>query len=98
MLTHIVLFNIPGESENKNQIIKTLKDKLESLKNKIPQLKKLETGINISNRPNAYNLALIAEFETSEDLEVYRNHPDHQAVITYIREIAIDTVVVDFLK
>ena len=69
MLTHIVLFNFSGKSENKNQIIKTLKDKLDNLKNKIPQLKKLETGINISHRSNAYDLALIAEFESSEDLE-----------------------------
>ena len=84
--------------QDKNKIVSTLKDKLESLKIKIPQLKKLETGVNISYRSRAYDLALITEFENETDLEKYRIHPDHQAIVAFIKEIEADSVVVDYLK
>ncbi len=98
MLKHIVLFKIPDNTQDKNKIVTTLKDKLESLKFKIPQLKKLETGINISDRSSAFDIALVTEFENENDLETYRSHPDHQDVVAYIKKVAADTIVVDYLK
>ncbi len=98
MLKHIVLFKIPDNIQNKNKIVAILKDKLESLKFKIPQLKKLETGINISDRSSAYDVALVTEFKNESDLETYRSHPNHKDVVAYIKEIDADTIVVDYLK
>ena len=98
MLKHIVFFKFPDSEQDKRELVAILKDKLESLNFKIPQLKKLETGINISNRSSAFDLALVTEFENEADLEIYRIHPDHQAVIAYIKETNADSVVVDYLE
>ena len=97
MVKHIVFFKLQEDSENKNDAIQTLKDKLDKLKNKIPQIINLETGINISDRSSAYDLALITEFKDLGDLEIYRNHPEHQDVITYVREAKIVSVVTDYI-
>ena len=96
MLKHIVLFKIPDSKQDKSKVISILKDKLESLKSKIPELKKLETGVNISDRVSAFDLALVTEFENETDLEAYRIHPDHQEVVYYIKEIGANSVVVDY--
>lgn len=98
MLKHIVFFKFPDSEQDKRELVAILKDKLESLNFKIPQLKKLETGINISNRSSAFDLALVTEFENEADLEIYRIHPDHQAVVAYIKETNADSVVVDYLE
>ena len=97
MVKHIVFFKLQGDSDNKNDGIQTLKDKLDKLKNKIPQIINLETGINISTRSSAYDLALVTEFKNEGDLEIYRNHPEHQDIITYIREAKIVSVVTDYI-
>jgi hypothetical protein len=94
MLKHIVMFRLSTENSVINKQI--LKDKLDQLKNKIPEIRSIETGLNISTRPSAYDLVLITEFDTEQDLEAYRIHPDHQDIVRLIKENAIETHVVDF--
>jgi len=98
MLKHIVMFRLKTDLKEKTIVIHTLKDKLECLKNKISQVKKLETGRNISRQTNAFDLILVTEFESEEDLEIYRAHPDHQEVVSYIREVVGEIIVVDYMK
>jgi hypothetical protein len=92
------MFKLKSGLKSERDILHTLKDKLESLKNKITQLKKLETGLNISQRSEAFDLILVTEFDTEEDLEIYRAHRDHQKVVSYLKEVIEDIVVVDYLK
>lgn len=98
MLRHIVLFKIRENIPDKGKTASTLKDKLERIKDQIPEVKKLETGINVSTQPNAYDLALVTEFNDGKDLEVYRNHPAHQAVVKYILDVTSDRIVTDYMK
>ncbi len=97
MIKHIVMFRIPAELKDKNTLIQALKDKLDNLKNKIPRLKKLETGINISKRTSAFDLVLVTEFDNESDLDVYRKHPDHLEVVAYIEKIKAEVVVADYI-
>ena len=96
MIKHIVMFRIKGNGENKKQYMNLLKDKLDELKNKIPVAKYLETGINFSQSPSAFDIILTCHFETNSDLETYKSHPDHQKVVVIINEIVSEVAVVDY--
>ena len=55
----------------------------------------METGINI-NPNNEYDAILISEFETMEDLEKYKNHPEHLKVSSLCKEIRVDRQAIDY--
>ena len=55
----------------------------------------METGINI-NLQNEYNAILISEFETMEDLEKYKNNPEHLKVSALCKKIRIDRKAIDY--
>jgi len=68
---------------------------LNKLKGIIPEIKNMETGINI-NPKNDYDAILISEFETMEDLEKYKNHPEHVKVSALCKEIRLDRQAIDY--
>ena len=94
MLKHIVMFKLKEENFDTN--ILELKDKLDQLKNKIPQLVKLETGINTSESPSAFDLVLLTVFNDEQALNIYREHPDHRNVLSLVKEITEELKVVDY--
>jgi hypothetical protein len=96
MIKHIVMFRIKGNAVTKKQNTHMFKDKLDALKNKIPEAKYLETGINLNESPSSFDLILTTHFDTSNDLDIYRNHPDHQKVVGIIKNIVSEVAVVDY--
>jgi len=87
------LKNIPKERELN---INKLKDKLDNLKNKIPQIIDLQTGVNISTSSNAYDLVLVTLFKDQQELEDYKIHPEHLLVLDYLKEVNETMTVVDY--
>lgn len=81
MIKHIVLFKLkPFDDEAaKKAVMSEIKTKLEALIHIIPELKKIEVGLNI-NPAEQWDVALVTEFEKMEDLPVYANHPAHVAI------------------
>ncbi|MFW5886829.1 MAG: Dabb family protein [Bacteroidota bacterium] len=98
MIKHIVFFKLKNNftREEKNIKLMELKNRLDALKDKIPQVILFETGVNISQSANAFDLSLVSEFENLEKLEEYRKHPDHESVLDFINEIKEDVAVVDY--
>ncbi len=96
MIKHIVMFRIKGEGEIKKKNTLFFKDNLDALKNKIPEAKYLETGMNFSESPSAFDLVLTTYFDSENDLEIYRKHPEHQKIVTLIKEIVTEVSVVDY--
>ena len=92
MIKHIVMWKFK-EKEEEN--MKKFLEGLNSLKTIIPEIKYMETGINI-NPKNEYNAILISEFETMEDLEKYKNHPEHIKVSNLCKAIRIDRQAIDY--
>ncbi len=92
MIKHIVMWKFKkDEKENMKKFIKGLNN----LKLIIPEIKYMETGINI-NPNNQYDAILISEFETMEDLEKYKNHPEHLKVSSLCKEIREDRQAIDY--
>ncbi|PKP30685.1 MAG: stress responsive protein [Bacteroidetes bacterium HGW-Bacteroidetes-16] len=71
-----------------------------SLLNKLPDtvvsLKRMETGINLNTSHSAYDLVLTADFDNKEGLEAYRIHPDHVAILNYLKPLIANSTVVDY--
>ena len=85
--------------ENKTQKLENalaLKKALEDLKIYIDEIKSLEVGLNFSVKQNAYDLVLTTIFQTEDDLEIYRLHPEHKKVLVFLRSVTSDSVVVDY--
>lgn len=97
MLRHVVMFKAkPVPADEKEAGILRMKTAIDALQTEVPQVKFLQTGINFNTYPQAFDLVLISDFETEEDLEKYRNHPQHQKVMDVISEVIEKVHVVDF--
>ncbi|MDK3160705.1 Dabb family protein [Kamptonema cortianum] len=73
-----------------------IRDRLMTLPAKIPQIRHFEVGINIVESARAHDLALIARFDSLDDLSLYASHPDHLDVLTLIRPALETSVAVDY--
>lgn len=90
------MFRFKGNDVDKQVNVHLFKDKLDALKNKISEIQVLETGINISESPAAFDLLLYTEFRSTEDLEIYKSHPDHQAILPDLKKLTQAIHVVDY--
>jgi hypothetical protein len=93
MITHIVLFKLV---QTDAASIAAAKTALAGLKGQIPFLRHLEIGVNIVHTERSYDLALVAKFDSLEDLQSYQNHPAHVEVVKYLQGIRQSTVTVDY--
>ncbi len=84
-----------GNSKEKNALI--MKERLEALKNEIPEIKTLEVGINFISSQASFDVVLYSEFETKEALDIYAKHPSHLKVGEFVTKIREERVVVDYL-
>jgi hypothetical protein len=99
MLKHIVLFKLKDSAAGagKDQNARTLKTEIEALAGKIPQIVKMEVGINGVPSEAAYDIALYSEFSNKDDLEIYQKHPEHMKVADLVKQVAAGRAVVDYL-
>ncbi len=97
MVNHVVLFKLKEYPEDeKKAVIAELKSMLLALKGKINELKYIEVGENYELDSKSYDLALLSHFDSVEDLDVYRVHPEHQKVVARIGETTVARAAVDF--
>jgi len=94
MVKHIVFFKLKDNSPKNKEIVK---EKLMTLKDRIDVLKHFEVGINFSDKERAYDLALVSDFESKEDLKIYAEDSYHQEIIAYIKDVTISSKVVDYI-
>jgi hypothetical protein len=93
MVKHIVFFKL---EDNSQAACLEVKERLLSMKNHIEVLQHIEVGINFAKEDRAYDIALLTDFESIEDLDIYAKHPFHQDIITFIKSVAISSKVVDY--
>jgi arginine deiminase len=97
MVNHVVLFKLKDyPKEEKVRILDELKALLESLQQKITEVKFIEVGVNYELEAKSYDLALVSYFESIHDLEVYKVHPEHMKVAERIKETTAERAAVDY--
>ncbi|MGF1508542.1 MAG: Dabb family protein [Myxococcota bacterium] len=88
---HNVLFKLedPAQAE-------AAAERLRAMKGRIDVLRSIEVGIDQLGTARSYHVALITRFDSWEDLETYRNHPEHQPVLAFLGSLSEHAAVVDF--
>ena len=91
MIRHIVMWKVrPGTEREQQEFLTGLK----GLQGVIPQLLRSEVAVNVL--PGNYDAVLVAEFDSLEDLDAYKNDPRHKAVSALCKSIREDRVAVDY--
>ena len=97
-IQHVVCFQFK-EDATKAQI-KEVENAFAALKDKIPEIDRLEWGTN--NSPEGLNKGFthcfIVTFPNEKAREVYLPHPDHKAFVKILKPILDDVFVIDFEK
>lgn len=99
MIKHIVLWTLKDEAEgnSKQENAQKAKQLLEDLNGKIPGVLNIEVGIDISHTSDSADIVLYSAFENEAALERYHHHPDHQALIPFMKAIRNDRKLVDYI-
>lgn len=98
MIRHIVSFKFKEEAEGKTARENGLaaKEMLLGLMGKVPTLRKMEVGVDITEGTGNYTLCLISEFDDMEGLNVYAVHPEHLKVVDFIKKVNEGRSCVDY--
>jgi hypothetical protein len=94
MITHIVFFKL---SEPTPEKIAGTREKLLSMRGKIPELRHLEVGTDMIRSERSYDLALVTRFDSLADLQAYQVHPWHAGeVLPHMKSVCSSIVAVDY--
>jgi len=98
MIKHIIMWKLRESAEgySKAENAQRMKQQIEAMGDRIPEIKCLEVGINVTASPDAFDIVLYSEFENRDDLQTYQDHPAHLAFKEFIGEIRIEKRVVDY--
>jgi hypothetical protein len=86
------------KTENREANVAKAKAMLEALTEKIEPLLSMEVGVDFNRSDRAFDLSLYSTFETKEGLKEYAVHPEHLAVVDFIRGVTEASKVVDYEK
>jgi len=92
-LTHIVLMQF---QEPAPEILAKASAMLRGLKGKIPERRSIEVGLDVLHSGRSYDLALTTRFDSMADMQRYQDHPEHVAVLQYLRSVLAASVAVDY--
>jgi len=98
MVKHIVMWKLKETAEGytKDQNAERIKFALEELMKHIPQIQRLEAGINQNSSEAAFDVVLYSEFADWESLEIYQKHPKHEQYKKFIAPLRCERVVADY--
>ncbi|MFO7726244.1 MAG: Dabb family protein [Oceanipulchritudo sp.] len=98
MITHIVFFKMLPEAEGRSdrENADKLVELLQNLPREIEPIVELEAGTDFSATPASFDVGLVTRFRTREDLETYRVHEAHQAVVQFVGRTTSERAVVDY--
>ncbi|MEO8507464.1 MAG: Dabb family protein [Betaproteobacteria bacterium] len=95
MFVHLVLIKFKPGITRADARVPVWQAKFAALEHKCKGIVRFEHGLNVTDRPIAYDYGINMAFATRADLEAYGPNPDHQEVVAALREIA-DWVICDY--
>lgn len=90
MVKHIVIWPMKPDVTAEQKV--EMKNRLEGLTDKVSELRNIEVGID----EDSGTMSLYSEFNTAEDLATYQAHPDHQAVVAFVKPLVAGRSVCDY--
>lgn len=97
MIKHIVMWNLRGDTpQQKAEAAALVKSVFEGMRGKIPGLRHIEIGSDISRIDYACDVVLYSEFDSQEALDAYATHPEHLQAKQRLGDIRIARHQVDY--
>lgn len=98
MIKHIVMWKFKDEAEGltKTENIQKVKSMLEALPQKIDFIREMHVEVNVNPKEGMFDAMLISAFDSIEDVEKYRVHPEHKKISSYVALIKTDRASVDY--
>lgn len=97
MVRHIVLFQLKktvSEGERLS-VMNKFKEAIEALPKDIDIIRKIEVRFNM-NPAEVYDIALVSEFDSLEDVNFYAKHPLHVAAGKLLADVKESRACVDY--
>ncbi len=98
MIKHIVMWRLKEVAHgNDSQTNATLiKEKLTSLRGRIPGMIALEVGFDFSRTDSSCDVVLYSEFIDRQALEAYQENPEHAALKPFIGTASSERRIADY--
>lgn len=95
MVRHIVLFRLSTPEPERTQIITDFRNAIMALPPIIDTIRHIEVSRNI-NPAEKYDIALVSEFATLDDVKSYSTHPAHVAAAAILNGHVESRACVDY--
>lgn len=97
MIRHIVVWQLKSEDPAQKQAdIAYVTEQLEGLNGRVPTLKTLRVHADVARTDGNWDVGLVADYESHDDLDAYQVHPDHEAVVANIKSLFAARASLDF--
>ncbi len=98
MIKHIVMWKLKDKANGLDKAgnARAMKEKLEALRGRIPGLLELEVGLDFSASEGSCDVVLYAALASRQALKDYQAHPEHQAILPFVREAVSERRLVDY--
>ena len=99
MYKHLVLWKLKpkaqGRGKEENALM--IKDKIEALKEDIPEIAFLDVGINIGDYgASFFDVGMYVTFKSKEDFLKYITYESHDKAVSFIQSVMDSEEIVDF--
>lgn len=97
-IRHVVTWKLASDDaqERRTQADEVAR-RLNALEGVVPELLSITAGANMAYPDANWDVTLVADFASIDDLERYQVHPAHEEVVSYVRSIVASRVAVDFV-
>ena len=98
MVKHLVFWRLTptAHGNDKATNARLIKQKLEALRGRIPGLEAIEVGLDFGATPNSSDVSLYTEFSSRAALDAYQTHPEHLAVVAFVKDAVAERRMVDY--
>jgi heme-degrading monooxygenase HmoA len=94
---HIVMWRVKGQTdEERITNARIVQAAFEKLRGRIPGMRHIEVGMDMSRVDYACDLVLVSEFESEKALADYATHPEHLHAKAQAGDLRIERFQVDY--
>ena len=98
MFVHIVLWKLKDKADGRSKAenARLIKERIEEVSNMVDGLQRLHVGLGSGATPDTADIGLYMEFASRAAFDEYYQHPAHQALVAFIKEVRDSRSVIDY--
>lgn len=97
VIRHIVEFTLKATDESQRQAdVEGMRERLTALLGVVPGVSSIEVGRDLGVVEGHWDVVLVTEHASNDELEAYQKNPSHQAVVAWISTVVSQRATVDY--